>query len=99
MTRPSDIPADVWEAAKEAGAAVFDGAVDLYETGIETISIPLVIARAILAERERAARVCEDAADEADDRLNRTGSEQFRRNYAAAHVTCKRLATAIRSAK
>lgn len=58
MERPDDkIPMDVWEAAEEPAAAAFDASVDLYETGIESASVRAIIARAIMAERSRCAKV------------------------------------------
>lgn len=92
MTRPSDIPADVWDTARHVLSNGFT-------SPIPSVELCIAVARAILAERERAAKVCEDAADDADDRFNRTASEVWRSNYASAHVTCKRLAAAIRSGK
>ena len=57
MSKPEDIPQDVWEKAEDPAQACFDGAVDLYETGIESSSLQLVIARAIMAERDRCAGI------------------------------------------
>ena len=97
MTGPDDIPEDVWEMARETGEVVFDGAVDLYETGIETVSISLAIARALLAYGQR-------RADEATERAAMVAAKfvdqklvQTKFPAGSYHVTD--LASAIRSSK
>lgn len=66
MAKPDEIPQDVWDAAYEemitAGARYFNEYYEpgepgeLYENGLVTVIAPFV-ARAILAERERCAKV------------------------------------------
>jgi hypothetical protein len=98
MTRPEDIPEDVWEIAREL----------LGEP--DTVTRPKNIeraARVLMAygqrradeARESAAQVADAAAVEADRRMANAIFDYTKRNYASAHVTCKRLATAIRNQK
>lgn len=56
MSRPVDIPDDVWETA----VASFDPAT----TPAALVMVPVLIALAIMAERERCARVAEDHHDD-----------------------------------
>jgi hypothetical protein len=98
MTHPKDTPEDVWEMARDL----------LGEP--DTVTRPKNIeraARVLMAygqrradeATERAAKVCDDAAVEADEHMENAIFPDSKRNYASAHVTCKRLATAIRSQK
>jgi hypothetical protein len=74
---PQDIPPDIWEAASEPAEVVFDASVDLYETGMESANVRLVIARALLSERQAAtARERERCAGIAD-RFAAAGSRLF----------------------
>jgi hypothetical protein len=57
--KPADVSKSAWEAAEEPAQVCFDGAVDLYETGVESSNLQLVIARAIQAAT---AAAYEDAA-------------------------------------
>lgn len=98
MTRPADIPADVWVMARallgEPDASTRPATIDR-------------IARALLAygqrradeATERAAQVADAAAVEADRYMANAIFDGSKRNYASAHVTSKRLAAAIRSQK
>jgi len=52
MQKPDDIPQDVWETAQSSIAE-----------GMRSTNIPEAVARAILAERERCAKVAERDAD------------------------------------
>ncbi|MFD1944691.1 hypothetical protein [Paradevosia shaoguanensis] len=52
MTKPDDIPQDVWETAQSSIAE-----------GMRSTNIPEAVSRAILAERERCAKVAERDAD------------------------------------
>lgn len=56
MTKPDDVPQWAWDKAEEPSQVCFDGAVDLYETGMDGVDLQAVIARAILSavEEERA---------------------------------------------
>lgn len=55
--KPDDIPEDVWAAAAEPADVAFDASVDLYETGVASADVRLVVAHATLAERRRCAEV------------------------------------------
>jgi hypothetical protein len=62
MSKPDDMPDDIWAAAEDPSLAAFDASVDLYETGMENANIQLIIAQAILDERVRCARIAEEFA-------------------------------------
>lgn len=98
MTRPKDIPQDVWDIAREL----------LGEP--DTVTRPKNIERAARVlmtygqrradeARESAAKVADAAAVEADRHMANAIFDDSKRNYASAHVTSKRLAAAIRSQK
>lgn len=96
VTQPEDIPEDVRKMAHNL----------VHETW-DTAHASNAVARALFAygqrradeAREKAAKVCDDAAVEADEHMENAIFPDSKRNYASAHVTCKRLATAIRSQK
>lgn len=61
MSKPSDIPQDIWDAAKAVLAQLDGTTPDRVGGQVGSLSI---VARAILAERERCAKVCEAAAEQ-----------------------------------
>ena len=58
MSRPDDIPQDVWDAAnrisEEVGSAILGR-----KAPQEDLDLPVIVARAIMAERERCAALVE----------------------------------------
>lgn len=88
MTRPSDIPERVWDAAVDPAHVVFDAAIDLYETGACSADIRVVIARAIMAETERCAQVADEHAEA------KWGGEG--KPNAVLRITAHSIASAIR---
>ena len=56
---PKDLPADIWLMACEVAHDVFDANCDLMEHGSSPANPALMIANAILAERERCARIAD----------------------------------------
>lgn len=104
MSRPEDIPEDVWEAAYEPASVVFDASVDLYEVGTSGADPQLVIARAILAERRRAkAEERERCAGKAEALAAARRQAEALRGYSPETATlsanlywCEEIAAAIR---
>lgn len=115
MTRPKDIPSDILALARQTQDAAIKACDDEklavsdypFASGHAKEVLDEHIARALLSygqsraeeAKERAARVCDEAATEADEHMAKVLTPDSKRNYASAHVTCKRLATAIRSRK
>lgn len=91
MSRPEDIPEDVWVLARQAASPQY--ATDIKTHGMlvrgECDSWPIVKvpARAIMAERERAAKVAEAYTEWFDSALPLDNAQQG---------TCHRIAVAIR---
>lgn len=93
MTRPSDIPADVWEAA---GRAL--GSPDMSRDRVRKR-----VARAIISERERAATVADDVGETAlvkskKEFENRGPSDEWS-NLASEYHAAVNIAAVIRSGK
>lgn len=61
MTRPNDIPADVWEAATLAADFIETEITDLVDWDSRA-GITMMVAVVILAERERCAKIADVAA-------------------------------------
>lgn len=115
MTRPQDIPSDILALARQTQDAAIKACADEklavsdypFASGHAKEVLDEHIARALLAygqrradeATDRAAKVCDESAVEANERLGKAPSLEGGWIYASAHVTCKRLAIAIRSGK
>jgi hypothetical protein len=57
MDKPKDIPEDVWAAAEKSVHAAYVASIDIYEVGGSSAPVQRIISRAILAERDRCAKI------------------------------------------
>lgn len=94
--KPSDIPADVWKIALAAMDDIVVDDVTLDGEGfVIDIAAAEKIARAILAERERCAKVCDAFIQAYDEEIASLGLEQPRRGSPAKYAV-KCIASDIR---
>jgi hypothetical protein len=81
-TKPADISQDVWTKAEKETAWLRDSEQEFGELDDRTIS--LIIARAILAERERCGRIADPLPLDGDDSDYEKQSHDIRLNIAHA---------------
>ncbi len=82
MEQPGGIPRDIWDAADGATNRISGELVKALTEGSEATADGLIqahVARAIMAERERAAQVCRKAAGYYDAGAGSAHSEEARR--------------------
>lgn len=97
--RPQDIPQWAWDAAEEPSQACFDASVDLYETGMETANVQLIVARAILQARSQAYEECAKIAETVFDtaKMPKNGRGKLYASGETALYASGRISQAIRS--
>lgn len=88
----TDIPEDVMKAARDALEAITDAVIDQFNEVRPEVEPVVILARAILAERERCALVAEESRARS---LNEIGSKLLDHRFAASKAG--EIATSIRN--